>query len=653
MALLTAPRMIERVERMWLLPNFLRVQQRRSNEVRLNEQLSECVRSIWADPRSRGLNLEQLKTESALPLYSARINQQFRLIFVLLSATELALLHFDNHDEAYAWVRRHEAQLPSMLERMREVPRGCGLSDGPLLPVVREDADDPVAIYAASEFEAILNEGVDKYLAYLDPQQKRLADLPANGLLLIKGGAGTGKSAVAAHRLAHLQSDAQPGDRPVLFLCYNKVMVGMMKLIVQSILDGRSVDNIEFSTLHAWCYEYHKRQRKFFNVDEKACRKLFDNEVLPAVREGFPDLAEKMPADELWNEIDSIIVGCGLETEQEYLSFNRKGCLQSLRREERIPIWQAYEQLSQLKRQNRVGTWNDFPNATLAQLHDDASFRPYRAVVVDEGQDFNPVMLRLARFLAGGEKGQLTVMVDPAQDIYDNGFVWAQRELKVKRGNVHSLKSNFRNTRTVATLARSLVEPCNELQADLEEARLPDRPGEEVEIVIAADERDELDTICRLIAADQQEYQLRQIAVCADKDRTLNRMFHALKEHGIRAKQVDKNRVNLDLHDQSVKLITTKSIKGLDFPAVYVVSVQRPSHCRSEDGCDDLERRALYTAFSRASQKLVISAVYEEHHPLLEEMDHSVCIFSGSKGREFANLYGSTGAAGLGGEAFL
>ncbi len=71
----------------------------------------------------------------------------------------------------------------------------------------------------------MIENGVARYLTHLDEEQRHLAELKVTGLLVVKDGAGTGKTAVAIHRLLNLAR--QPvlfGPGRVLYLCYNSVL---------------------------------------------------------------------------------------------------------------------------------------------------------------------------------------------------------------------------------------------------------------------------------------------------------------------------------------------------------------------------------------------------------------------------------------------
>ncbi len=65
-----------------------------------------------------------------------------------------------------------------MMTKQREAPRGTRFSAGlSVLPVVRADEDSEIALTSAAQFRQMLENGVARYLTYLDDEQRRLAEL--------------------------------------------------------------------------------------------------------------------------------------------------------------------------------------------------------------------------------------------------------------------------------------------------------------------------------------------------------------------------------------------------------------------------------------------------------------------------------------------
>jgi superfamily I DNA/RNA helicase len=100
--------------------------------------------------------------------------------------------------------------------------------------------------------------------------------------------------------------------------------------------------------------------------------------------------------------------------------------------------------------------WDDVAGAVVDELAIDTSPRLYRHVVIDEGQDFSPQMLRsLARAVPAD--GSLTFFGDMAQQIYGRQVSWRQSGLHIPHGT-WEFRRNYRNTPEIAELGLAIAD---------------------------------------------------------------------------------------------------------------------------------------------------------------------------------------------------
>lgn len=99
--------------------------------------------------------------------------------------------------------------------------------------------------------------------------------------------------------------------------------------------------------------------------------------------------------------------------------------------------------------------WDDVAAAAREALSEDGGERMYRHVVIDEGQDFSPEMLR-SLSLAIPSDGSLTLFGDVAQQIYGRRLSWRQAGLDV--GPIWRFQKNYRNSPQIAALALAIAE---------------------------------------------------------------------------------------------------------------------------------------------------------------------------------------------------
>jgi len=635
-----APALVTKVDRIWMLAPFKKVWERRSREITLLAALGECIDRLFENPRSPGLNLETLRGPVGQSVLSARIDRSFRLILTPLAPREIGLLYFDNHDEAYRWVDRNRAQIPTMLTRVREIAPHVPISrTGSPIPVVQADEDAPLAVTSAAQWERMVEQGIERYLAYLDDEQKRIAELHASGLLLVKGGAGTGKTAVAIHRalwLAQQPSLDGLGPSRVLYLCFNRALATAVEQIVRA-LCGTWPANLEVRTIHGWCLNLLNAVTSQFAVGSEAVRQRTYREFGRLSADQRATLAPQL-GPFVYEEIEQVVKANGLTDRAAYQNFNRRGRKIGLKQAARDAVWDVFERVQAWQQETAKLTWTDVPIRALAAW--DAADEPprYRAVVIDEGQDCTPVMIRLARRLISSS-GQLTVLADPAQEIYDCGFQWTQRELRPRGGNTRWLRKTYRTTREVFDLARPLLEDDPDLADDLAQLAPPERRGDRPVALACADSAELHQEIVDRVVAATASRPANQIGVVASSHLQLSAVATELKARGVRHQLCGRGAGDIRLHEPSVKLLTMHAVKGLDFPEVFVLAPSDGE--RGWDADRDAEcRRRFYVALTRSSDRLTIGLVYGRHHPLTARLSPACFEARGTRGREFANTAG-------------
>lgn len=632
--------LLAKIDRIWMLAPFKKALDKRSRELTLLSALSECVSQLFANPRHPGLNLEALRGPVGHPVLSARIDRSFRVILTPLRAREVGLLYFDNHDEAYRWVDRNREQIPTMLTRVEELaPLRPIVKGAVLLPTVQADEDEPLALSSAAEWKRAMAQGIERYLAYLDDEQRRVAELQTRSLLLVKGGAGTGKTAVAIHRALWLARqpvlDSLGADR-VLYLCFNRALASVVEQTVRSLCAAAPRPNLEIRTIHSWCLNLLNEQTAQFSVDDELIRMRTYREF-GRLTAGQKSALAPHDGSFVHDEIEQVVKANGLVDRTAYQTFNRRGRSVSLKQAARDAVWHVYEQVRAWQLEAGRLTWNDVPLQALALLHGRDECR-YRALVIDEGQDCTPVMIRLARRLIGAD-GQLTVLADPAQEIYDCGFQWTRQELGVRGGNTRWLRKSYRTTREIYDLARPLLAEATDLADDLAHLDPPVRRGQRPVAVACADATELYREMVERIGAAASHRPPNQVGVVAATHQELGVIARGLAERGVRHQVCGRGGGDIRLTEPSVKLLTMHAAKGLDFPEVFVLA-PRVNEMSWEVERDAECRRRLYVALTRSSERLSIGLVYGRHHRLVGGLDPVLLEVAGSRSRELLHTFG-------------
>lgn len=251
----------------------------------------------------------------------------------------------------------------------------------------------------------------------------------------------------------------------------------------------------------------------------------------------------------------------------------------------------------------------------------------YGAVLIDEGHDFEAEWLKLIAQMVDPETNSLLVLYDDAQSINRSRsrlrFSFAEVGIQA-RGRTTVLKLNYRNTAEVMTLAcRFAREVLSPKEADEDGIPLlaPEsagRHGDMPRLACLADTESELDFIV------EQARELHRSGA-AWKDMAVlfrvNRQGEQIAAHLAKA-QIPTNLVGKSAEhrrfrptEDSVKLMTFHSSKGLEFPIVFIPFLETLPYMK-----DDVagEAKLLYVAMTRAMERLVLT-----HHgqsPFVAEM---------------------------------
>jgi DNA helicase-2/ATP-dependent DNA helicase PcrA len=290
-------------------------------------------------------------------------------------------------------------------------------------------------------------------LADLNPQQ-RAAVLAVDGPVLILAGAGSGKTRVITHRVAHLVLDHGVPSGRILAVTFTNKAADQMRMRAQALLGGAPLA-AWMCTFHSFCVRLLRREAAAAGLPPGFV--IYDEaDQLAAVREAMRalDLSEKLhPPRRMLARISArknAAQGPGLEDEEAAAA----GTLG--------PVAQRYEALL------RAAGAVDFDDLllrardVLAQRAEirEAWRRQFPHLLVDEFQDTNRAQYDLVRLLAG-PGGNLTVVGDEDQSIYSwrgadiSNILDFERDFP--RAQVFRLEENYRSSQRILDVAGALV----------------------------------------------------------------------------------------------------------------------------------------------------------------------------------------------------
>ena len=455
------------------------------------------------------------------------------------------------------------------------------------------------------------------FLLQLDADQRRLTSWALDGPTLVKGGAGTGKSTVALHRVkAVLERPGASGRETVLFTTYTNALLEVSRQLLRELLDDDQFDRVRVATVDRIARELVASRRPVARIEtESEARKRLHGlraTFRPEADSAFEAKLRSRALDRLSDryvleEIEWIIEGRGLTTLDAYLASDRTGRGVAFPERLRHAVWQLYERFAATSPSDRFPVLRKEAYAIAAAGSD---VPKWDYVFVDEAQDLSPVALGLMARSARTPAG-LFLAADAKQSIYARGG-WTSADPSLDfRGRTAILKRNYRSTLAIDRAAFALLE--SEPGEALE-------PSESVHdgpmpvLVREAGPETEADWIARFVRQMARHLRLRtsSAAVLAPTNIIGEALAAALEDAGIAARFFSGR--ELDLGADAVKVITLHSAKGLEFPIVAIAGSREDTHPVPEDFDDDglyrermrHHRRLLYVGATRAMRALML-----------------------------------------------
>ena len=299
------------------------------------------------------------------------------------------------------------------------------------------------------------------FLDGLNPRQKEAVE-HAEGPLLILAGAGSGKTRVITHRIAHLVTACRVPGYGILAVTFTNKAAGEMRDRVRSLVPTGPEAAPTVATFHSFCVRLLRR----------------DGAPLAAIRPGFTNQFTIYDDDDQIAMLKGIYKALGLDDKflQYRAALSRISHAKSLKtspeemaREATDPIASKfaviYERYQAKLRESNAMDFDDLLLETVRLLqHDEPTrlrlSRRYEFLMVDEYQDTNRSQYDLMRLLTG-ERGNVCVVGDEDQSIYSWRGANIRNILDFERdfpgAIIIRLEQNYRSTQTILEAAGAVV----------------------------------------------------------------------------------------------------------------------------------------------------------------------------------------------------
>lgn len=468
--------------------------------------------------------------------------------------------------------------------------------------------------------DEILNEALrgplHKWKYYLHPSQSAVVNGDFKGAVKISGGAGTGKTVAALHRLKYLAAQNTSG-LPILFTTFTKELSENLS----SLANDLEIPQQQYKILNIDALAFQLAQE--FNLRQPT-DKVFGMNAVKKPEEVWEEVLEEHLAsfdeDFLKQEFEEVVLVQNVHTSTDYLKASRVGRGKAISRKQRLEIWKLIELFLDKKIASRLYYKEEIYNMVSSYLKEIREI-VFSHVIVDELQDFSNVELNFIRSLTTVGENDLFLAGDPLQNIYDRKINFSKAGINIRGTRSKRLRINYRTTEEIKNLAISVI--LNEKYDDFdgeEEAKagyLSLFHGPKPAYRLFSSKEEELSNVKEeILSLLEAGVHYNEIVIAARTRDSVNDFRNYLHQQSIL--YVDKHLLNST--NEGVRIATFHGLKGLEFKHVFLVDVndrtfpRLPFDYTSLSEIEKLqilktEKSLFYVAASRAIQQLSISGV--------------------------------------------
>ena len=478
--------------------------------------------------------------------------------------------------------------------------------------------------------QRILDNDMDKWQLFLHPSQQKLVDADYKGTMKVSGGAGTGKTVAALHRLKHLSGNP---EAKILFTTYTRTLRENLEELVKKMGINRSrctlsnIDQVLIETARQYNIKDGYKILDYSGDEEslKLWREVLETEVT--------EFDEKF----LYDEYIDVIVYFGNTDVKSYMMQQRVGRTKALSRKQRIEIWKLVEKYIELKQERKVVDRLELFNETTRYLNDN-DIRPYTNVIADEFQDFSNPELKFLRALVAEGRNDLFLTGDPMQRIYSGRKInFGAAGINVRGVRSRRLKINYRTTEPIKKVAVSVIKGITFEDMDGGTESMNGyvsliHGGEKPIYKIVGNATDEVTQTAEWVnECINNQINANDICIAAPSMGLMKELQSYLHTNGIAYKVLKGT--SKQGASNGISLCTLHSLKGLEFKVVVLIGINErniPSKVTEGypfTGMDALDKKEflsskrslLYVAITRARQ-LVYMVGYGEPCGLVESI---------------------------------
>lgn len=441
----------------------------------------------------------------------------------------------------------------------------------------------------------------------LQGKQVEVMALPPTGHTVVLGTAGSGKTTVALQRARFLAN--LPGSPNVLLVTFNNALVQYINSFRDTCYSNLVVES------------YHKFARGYLNSRGKMPRSggilssdlkhTYIEAALEECRGKYPGESTLQRSTEFFYEEICFIQQFGFSNLQEYEQAERVGRASAyLAREKRQWVHMVFTKYLELRQNNGyLYDWDDIAAYTYYELLNDSSERRYTHIIVDEGQDFSPVMIK-SLVCAARSNGSFTFFGDVAQQIYGHRLSW--RDSGIQTNKIWKFELNYRNPKKIVDFAQDITRySCWKPDDDMVAAFSIVAEGPKPVLLGFSDDYKQLDWLVSRAIQDSSSASV--VVVCRSYEEK-SVVVSWFAQYHVNYQLIDKDTPGLCVPN-TIYISTFHSVKGLEFDYVFIPFLDKnrfpnakavAAAITQEDAYID-ESKLLYVAATRSKYGLYMS----------------------------------------------
>lgn len=470
---------------------------------------------------------------------------------------------------------------------------------------------------SATELNKVLDAPLEEWRIFLHPAQKAIVTKSFNGPACILGGAGTGKTVVAMHRAKWLAENfcAKQSDK-ILFTTFTGNLADDIRANLKLLCSSKILEKIEVVHLDKWVFDFLKKNRT-------GERLVYGAELRDYWQKAVnnTDVDNKLPIEFYMDEYERIVLATEITSFEEYKASKRVGRGIALNRSQKAEVWEVIQTFKALSANAKI---IDSANAMIKAkeiITQSNQQLPYKAVIVDEAQDFGDPSYKLIRAIAGAEQeNDIFIVGDAHQRVYGKKVILKNCGINTV-GRSGSLKINYRTTEEIRSFANTMIEGMiiDDLNDGIDDAKgyvsfTHGKPPVKLNFKSQDDEYAAIaDQVKKWLALG---FSPESICLVARMNKQLDNLRSFLQQQGFSSYEI-KNTKTDERDRNGIRIATMHRVKGLEFDCVIIADVNDgivPLDAVLSTATDninkkeliDAERLLVYVAATRAKKELVL-----------------------------------------------